>query len=69
MHCIHIAYFLILRRIHQPSSELVQVFDRLLLLRKGGQTVYFGDMGENASTMIDYFERNGARTCGPTENP
>ncbi|KAH9077824.1 ABC-2 type transporter-domain-containing protein [Lactarius deliciosus] len=33
--------------IHQPSAELFQEFDRLLLLRKGGQTVYFGDIGTN----------------------
>lgn len=55
--------------IHQPSGELFQSFDRLLLLRKGGQTVYFGDLGKNSSTMISYFERNGARHCDPEENP
>ncbi|OBZ76087.1 Brefeldin A resistance protein [Grifola frondosa] len=55
--------------IHQPSAELFQVFDRLLLLRKGGQTVYFGDIGERSSTLISYFERNGARKCSDTENP
>ncbi|KAJ3502427.1 hypothetical protein NLJ89_g8894 [Agrocybe chaxingu] len=55
--------------IHQPSSELFQVFDRLLLLRKGGQTVYFGDIGHNATTLIDYFYKNGARECQPEENP
>ncbi|KIP01968.1 hypothetical protein PHLGIDRAFT_130987 [Phlebiopsis gigantea 11061_1 CR5-6] len=59
----------ILCTIHQPSAELFQVFDRLLLLRKGGQTVYFGDIGPNSHTMIDYFERNGAAKCGPLENP
>ncbi|KAF7984655.1 hypothetical protein HWV62_12906 [Athelia sp. TMB] len=59
----------ILCTIHQPSAELFQVFDRLLLLRKGGQTVYFGDLGENSGTLIDYFERNGARHCAPEENP
>ena len=58
-----------LYRIHQPSSELFQVFDRLLLLRKGGETVYFGDLGYNATTLINYFERNGSRTCEPEENP
>ncbi|KAF8638207.1 hypothetical protein AX16_010553 [Volvariella volvacea WC 439] len=59
----------ILCTIHQPSAELFQVFDRLLLLRKGGQTVYFGDVGHNAHTVIDYFERNGGRRCLPEENP
>jgi ABC-type multidrug transport system ATPase subunit len=55
--------------IHQPSGELFQVFDRLLLLKKGGQTVYFGDIGEGSSTMLDYFERNGASRCHPDANP
>jgi len=53
----------------KPSAELFQVFDRLLLLRKGGQTVYFGDLGRNATTLINYFERNGGRHCDPIENP
>ncbi|KAG2126806.1 ABC-2 type transporter-domain-containing protein [Suillus clintonianus] len=59
----------ILCTIHQPSGELFQVFDRLLLLRKGGQTVYFGDTGENSSTTLNYFERNGAPRCGSDDNP
>ncbi|KAG2044053.1 pleiotropic drug resistance ABC transporter [Suillus americanus] len=59
----------ILCTIHQPSAELFQVFDRLLLLRKGGQTVYFGDIGENSSTMLNYFQRNGAPRCGSDDNP
>lgn len=41
----------------------------MLLLRKGGQTVYFGDLGQNATTLIDYFETNGSRKCLPDENP
>ncbi|KAF9479336.1 pleiotropic drug resistance ABC transporter [Pholiota conissans] len=59
----------ILCTIHQPSAELFQVFDRILLLRKGGQTVYFGDIGRNATKLISYFETNGARECLPHENP
>ncbi|KAI0728228.1 pleiotropic drug resistance ABC transporter [Fomitopsis betulina] len=55
--------------IHQPSAELFEVFDRLLLLRKGGRTVYFGDLGHKSSTLINYFESHGGRTCGETENP
>ncbi|KZT26095.1 pleiotropic drug resistance ABC transporter [Neolentinus lepideus HHB14362 ss-1] len=59
----------ILCTIHQPSAELFQVFDRLLLLRKGGQTVYFGNLGRQATTMIDYFEKHGSRKCDSSENP
>ncbi|PPR00332.1 hypothetical protein CVT24_004615 [Panaeolus cyanescens] len=59
----------ILCTIHQPSAELFQAFDRLLLLRKGGQTVYFGDLGVNATKLLNYFERNGARKCQEIENP
>ncbi|KAG1807446.1 ABC-2 type transporter-domain-containing protein [Suillus subaureus] len=59
----------ILCTIHQPSAELFQVFDRLLLLRKGGQTVYFGDIGDKSSIMLDYFERNGATHCDADANP
>ena len=59
----------ILCTIHQPSAELFQAFDRMLLLKKGGQTVYFGDLGNNSNTMIEYFERNGARKCEGFENP
>ncbi|EGO01341.1 hypothetical protein SERLA73DRAFT_159769 [Serpula lacrymans var. lacrymans S7.3] len=46
-----------------------QVFDRLLLLRKGGETVYFGDLGKNATSLLRYFEKNGSRSCEPLENP
>jgi ATP-binding cassette subfamily G (WHITE) protein 2 (SNQ2) len=59
----------ILCTIHQPSSELFQVFDRLLLLKKGGKTVYFGDIGKNSRTLIDYFESHGAKKCGEEANP
>ncbi|KAG9227093.1 hypothetical protein CCMSSC00406_0008293 [Pleurotus cornucopiae] len=59
----------ILCTIHQPSAELFQVFDRLLLLQSGGKTVYFGDTGNNATTIISYFESSGARQCKPGENP
>ena len=29
------------------------MFDRLLLLKKGGQTVFFGDIGHNATALSD----------------
>lgn len=59
----------VLCTIHQPSAILFQQFDRLLLLAKGGKTLYFGPIGESSRTFTGYFERNGARTCGPDENP
>ncbi|KAF5350668.1 hypothetical protein D9756_008520 [Leucocoprinus leucothites] len=59
----------ILCTIHQPSAELFCVFDRLLLLRKGGQTVYFGDIGPDATSVINYFEAGGGRPIQPGENP
>ncbi|GLA74143.1 hypothetical protein AtubIFM55763_005085 [Aspergillus tubingensis] len=59
----------VLSTIHQPSALLFQQFDRLLFLAKGGRTVYFGDIGEQSQTLLTYFESNGARPCGPSENP
>ncbi|CAI4058482.1 hypothetical protein N7582_001118 [Saccharomyces uvarum] len=59
----------VLCTIHQPSATLFEEFDRLLLLRKGGQTVYFGDIGKNSTSLLKYFERNGARKCDSSENP
>ncbi|KAI9477046.1 ABC-2 type transporter-domain-containing protein [Coemansia mojavensis] len=59
----------ILCTIHQPSALLFEQFDRLLLLIRGGHTVYFGDIGKDAHTLIDYFERNGAPKCPPSANP
>ncbi|PIA14573.1 IKI3-domain-containing protein [Coemansia reversa NRRL 1564] len=59
----------ILCTIHQPSAMLFEQFDRLLLLVRGGHTVYFGDLGNDAQTLINYFERNGAEKCAPTANP
>ncbi|KAJ5306099.1 hypothetical protein N7508_005114 [Penicillium antarcticum] len=59
----------VLCTIHQPSAMLFQQFDQLLFLARGGKTVYFGPVGENSSTMLDYFESKGARKCADDENP
>ncbi|TVY17321.1 ABC transporter G family member 11 [Lachnellula arida] len=58
----------ILCTIHQPNAALFENFDRLLLLQKGGQTVYFGDIGKDAVVLLDYFRRHGAH-CPPDANP
>lgn len=59
----------ILCTIHQPSAVLIQEFDRLLFLAKGGKTVYFGEMGRNSETLVKYFENKGAHACPPEANP
>ncbi|KAF8665434.1 hypothetical protein AX16_000453 [Volvariella volvacea WC 439] len=50
----------ILCTIHQPSSLLFESFDRLLLLERGGETVYFGDIGLDSAIIRRYFSRYGA---------
>ncbi|KAK5134770.1 hypothetical protein LTR08_006145 [Meristemomyces frigidus] len=58
----------ILCTIHQPNASLFENFDRLLLLQRGGETVYFGDIGKDAHVLIDYFRQHGAH-CPPDANP
>lgn len=58
----------VLVTIHQPSAQLFAQFDTLLLLAKGGKTVYFGDIGDNASTIKEYFARHDA-PCPIEANP
>lgn len=59
----------VLCTIHQPSAMLMQQFDRLLFLAKGGRTVYFGDLGPNMETLIKYFEDKGSLKCPRNANP
>lgn len=53
--------------IHQPSSVLIQQFDMVLALNPGGNTFYFGPIGENGKDVIKYFADRGA-TCPPGKN-
>jgi ATP-binding cassette subfamily G (WHITE) protein 2 (SNQ2) len=59
----------ILCTIHQPSAVLFEHFDQLLLLKSGGRIAYFGELGHDSQTMIEYFQSNGAKKCPPKENP
>lgn len=58
----------ILCTIHQPNSALFENFDRLLLLQRGGETVYFGDIGKDAHVLLSYFHKYGA-DCPSDANP
>ena len=45
------------------------MFDELLLLKEGGQTIYLGQIGARSSAVIGYFEKHGARSYKEHENP
>ena len=53
--------------IHQPSSVLIEQFDMVLALNPGGNTFYFGPMGENGKDVVKYFAERGA-ICPPNKN-
>jgi ABC-2 type transporter len=56
--------------IHQPSIAVFNDFDRLLLLKRGGEVVFFGEVGENSCKLIEYLERYDATPrIQPGENP
>ncbi|XP_066345250.1 ABC transporter G family member 51 isoform X1 [Miscanthus floridulus] len=42
--------------IHQPSIDIFEAFDELLLLKRGGRVIYGGSLGVNSIDMIDYFQ-------------
>ncbi|KAK4432539.1 ABC transporter G family member 39 [Sesamum alatum] len=42
--------------IHQPSIDIFEAFDELLLMKRGGRLIYFGALGPRSQKLIDYFE-------------
>jgi ABC-type multidrug transport system ATPase subunit len=55
--------------IHQPSSAVFEMFDDLILLKKGGNVVFFGELGQGSVKLIEYFESRGAPPIEYGENP
>ena len=52
--------------IHQPSAAIFSLFDDLLLMKRGGQVVFFGELGDESSRLIEYFESvPGTPSCPP----
>ncbi|KAK2966796.1 hypothetical protein RJ640_008799 [Escallonia rubra] len=42
--------------IHQPSINIFEAFDELILLKTGGHVIYSGPLGQKSSRIIEYFE-------------
>ncbi|OAY38969.1 hypothetical protein MANES_10G057300v8 [Manihot esculenta] len=42
--------------IHQPSIDIFEAFDELLLMKRGGQVIYAGPLGRHSDKLIEYFE-------------
>ncbi|KAH0932745.1 hypothetical protein HID58_009862 [Brassica napus] len=42
--------------IHQPSIDIFESFDELLLMKRGGQVIYAGSLGHQSQKLIEYFE-------------
>ncbi|KAL5700491.1 drug-responsive transcription factor pdr3 [Ranunculus cassubicifolius] len=42
--------------IHQPSIDIFERFDELILMKRGGQIIYSGELGVHSSKLIEYFQ-------------
>ncbi|XP_051134658.1 pleiotropic drug resistance protein 2-like [Andrographis paniculata] len=42
--------------IHQPSIDIFEAFDELLLMKRGGQVIYAGALGHHSYKLVEYFE-------------
>ncbi|KAJ6831927.1 pleiotropic drug resistance protein 2-like isoform X1 [Iris pallida] len=51
--------------IHQPSIDIFEAFDELLLMKTGGQVIYAGELGHNSNKLVDYFEVSFSHNCFP----
>ena len=46
----------IVSTIHQPSIDIFEQFDELVLLKRGGETIYCGPLGLHSKELIAYFQ-------------
>uniref|UniRef100_R7W1J4 ABC transporter G family member 37 n=1 Tax=Aegilops tauschii TaxID=37682 RepID=R7W1J4_AEGTA len=42
--------------IHQPSIDIFEAFDELMLMRRGGELIYAGPVGHHSCEVIQYFQ-------------
>ncbi|MCO5582935.1 hypothetical protein L7F22_036838 [Adiantum nelumboides] len=56
--------------IHQPSIDIFEAFDELILMKRGGQIIYGGPLGQNSDVMIKYFQDiDGVTPIKDGQNP
>ncbi|KAA8521738.1 hypothetical protein F0562_012411 [Nyssa sinensis] len=56
--------------IHQPSIDIFESFDELLLMKQGGELIYAGPLGTRSSKLIQFFEAvQGVPKIRPGYNP
>merc|ERR1711971_360402 len=56
--------------IHQPSIAIFNSFDTLLLLKRGGEVVFHGDLGDKSLNLIEYLQSyETTPLIQPGENP
>ncbi|GAB2300384.1 ABC transporter G member 32 [Dionaea muscipula] len=55
--------------IHQPSIDIFESFDELLLMKRGGQLIYAGPLGPRSCKLIEFFEAVGVPKIRPGYNP
>uniref|UniRef100_A0A0E0RCF9 ABC transporter domain-containing protein n=1 Tax=Oryza rufipogon TaxID=4529 RepID=A0A0E0RCF9_ORYRU len=42
--------------IHQPSIEIFEAFNELMLMKRGGELIYAGPLGHHSCNIIQYFQ-------------
>ncbi|XP_016466204.1 pleiotropic drug resistance protein 2 [Nicotiana tabacum] len=56
--------------IHQPSIDIFEAFDELLLMKRGGQVIYAGPLGRRSCKLVEYFETiPGVPKIRESDNP
>eukprot|EP00253_Pinus_taeda_P008043 PITA_08043 len=56
--------------IHQPSIDIFEAFDELVLMKRGGKMIYVGPLGRHSQMLIDYLEAiEGVPKITPGINP
>ncbi|CAK9136579.1 unnamed protein product [Ilex paraguariensis] len=56
--------------IHQPSIDIFESFDELVLMKRGGELIYAGPLGKRSCKLIQYFQAvQGVHKIRPGYNP